>query len=212
VLESVLRDEGRRVDDGHHRVILTGSREWGEERPDQPGFPQEWVRHELAVSAAVVGRLVDRWFQGIVNPGGPRDRKTVPGPGLTLIQGGAPGLDTRISNAAKITALGLHRRSLEEYRRRQPTYGEMLDDGEDLADGFRLETYRADWSRGKQAGNERNQQMLDSGADHVIAFFAHGRAYGANASGGTNDMVRRAVAAGVTVDIYVANDRRWRKP
>jgi hypothetical protein len=54
-----------------------------------------------------------------------------------------------------------------------------------------VEAYPADWQRhGKGAGPIRNQQMLDAGADLVIAF-PGGR--------GTADMVRRARAAGVPV-------------
>lgn len=195
-------------------MIFTGSREWGEERPDQPSFPPEWIRHELHVSAESVMRLVTRWTQGIAEPGSPRDRKTKYGPGLTIVQGGAPGADTKVANAARLLSLGLHRRTREEYLRRLPTLDEILDDGEDLADGLRLETYMADWANRPRyaAGPERNQRMLDAGADHVIALFAHGRVYGPGIRGGTNDMIRRAVAADVPVDIYVANDRRWRKP
>lgn len=61
--------------------------------------------------------------------------------------------------------------------------------GADL--GFTTEPWPADWNaHGKAAGPIRNQQMLDAGADLVVAF-PGGR--------GTEDMVRRARAAGVTV-------------
>ena len=57
--------------------------------------------------------------------------------------------------------------------------------------GFFVEPHPADWKRhAKAAGPIRNQQMLDAGADLVIAF-PGGR--------GTEDMVRRATAAGVKV-------------
>jgi hypothetical protein len=52
------------------------------------------------------------------------------------------------------------------------------------------EVFYADWARGKRAGPERNQRMLDSKPDLVVAF-PGGR--------GTADMVRRAKAAGIEV-------------
>lgn len=57
--------------------------------------------------------------------------------------------------------------------------------------GLTCETWPADWTRyGRGAGPIRNQAMLDSGADLVVAF-PGGR--------GTADMVKRARAAGVPV-------------
>ena len=57
--------------------------------------------------------------------------------------------------------------------------------------GVRSEQYPADWRKhGRAAGPIRNQQMLDSGVDIVIAF-PGGR--------GTADMVGRARDAGVPV-------------
>lgn len=54
-----------------------------------------------------------------------------------------------------------------------------------------FEEYPADWEKhGKRAGHLRNQQMLDTGIDKVIAF-PGGR--------GTADMVNRARKAGVEV-------------
>lgn len=54
-----------------------------------------------------------------------------------------------------------------------------------------VEDYPADWETyGKKAGPIRNQEMLDSGIDGVVAFTG-GR--------GTADMVDRATAAGVPV-------------
>lgn len=62
--------------------------------------------------------------------------------------------------------------------------------------GHEVEVYPADWQRyGKAAGVLRNQQMLDEGKpDFVLAFHAD-----LSRSKGTADMVRRAVAAGITV-------------
>lgn len=60
--------------------------------------------------------------------------------------------------------------------------------------GARVEVYPADWSRGKRAGMERNQVMVDKGADVCVAFpIADSR--------GTRDCIRRARAAGIPVKI-----------
>ena len=57
--------------------------------------------------------------------------------------------------------------------------------------GRATESHPADWVKhGKAAGPIRNQEMLDSGVDILIAF-PGGR--------GTADMTRRALAAGVKV-------------
>jgi hypothetical protein len=57
--------------------------------------------------------------------------------------------------------------------------------------GGKVEAHPADWTRhGKAGGPIRNQEMLDSGVDLVIAF-PGGR--------GTADMVRRAKKTGVRV-------------
>jgi hypothetical protein len=59
------------------------------------------------------------------------------------------------------------------------------------------ETHPADWSRGKQAGPERNQRMVDLGADLCLAFPL-------GASRGTRDCMRRANAAGIPVKEWTA--------
>lgn len=57
--------------------------------------------------------------------------------------------------------------------------------------GLQTEHFPADWRKyGRAAGPIRNEQMLLSGADLVIAF---------PGNRGTADMVRRAKKAGVTV-------------
>ena len=180
-------------------MIFTGSREWGE--PNRSSS-----QHEQVISTAAVSRLVARHVIGLTEKFGTRNRAAAKTGGLVIIQGGAPGADTRVANATRIFGSGLRRRTRAELRR-------MFVEPE-LADGLWLETYMADWKNRPRhlAGPERNQLMLDQGADHVIALFAHERVYGPDERGGTNDMVRRAVAAGVPVDIYVAAERRWRKP
>jgi predicted Rossmann-fold nucleotide-binding protein len=55
----------------------------------------------------------------------------------------------------------------------------------------RREPYPADWDKfGKVAGPERNQRMIDAGADGVVAF---------PGGTGTADLVRRAERAGISV-------------
>lgn len=54
-----------------------------------------------------------------------------------------------------------------------------------------VESYPADWRRGKGAGPERNARMLAEGWPDLVVAFPGGR--------GTADMVRRAKAAGVRV-------------
>lgn len=60
--------------------------------------------------------------------------------------------------------------------------------------GIRLRVYPADWkTHGRAAGPIRNQRMLDEGKPDLVIAFPGGR--------GTEDMVRRARAAGVPVEI-----------
>jgi len=68
--------------------------------------------------------------------------------------------------------------------------------------GWRLERYPADWTRqGKAAGFRRNARMLRQGRpDLVVAFTVGPLAQ----SRGTADMVRRAQAAGVPVQIITS--------
>lgn len=55
-----------------------------------------------------------------------------------------------------------------------------------------VESYPADWEQhGKAAGPIRNQQMLDEGRPSLVIAFGQGK--------GTDDMVRRAVKAGLKV-------------
>jgi ABC-type sugar transport system substrate-binding protein len=63
--------------------------------------------------------------------------------------------------------------------------------------GIRTEAHPADWSQGPSAGPRRNQEMLNSGVDRVLAF--HSNIAG---SKGTADMVRRARAAGIPVTVF----------
>lgn len=61
--------------------------------------------------------------------------------------------------------------------------------------GLKHEQYKANWEKyGKAAGPIRNQEMLDSGVNLVLAFRK-------NKSRGTTDMVERAARASVPVEI-----------
>lgn len=68
--------------------------------------------------------------------------------------------------------------------------------------GLTVEVYPADWrAHGKAAGPIRNQRMVDEGKpDRVVAFRMPGE------SRGTDDMVRRARAAGIPVTIIGPED------
>lgn len=56
--------------------------------------------------------------------------------------------------------------------------------------GMVCERHPADWSMGRAAGPIRNQEMVDAGADLLIAF---------SGGKGTADMVKRAEKAGIPV-------------
>lgn len=57
---------------------------------------------------------------------------------------------------------------------------------------FQVEPHPADWSRGKRAGHDRNQLMVDLGADAVLAFPTR-------SSRGTYDCAARVERAGITL-------------
>lgn len=85
-------------------------------------------------------------------------------PGLTIIEGRARGADQMAGRYADV-------------------------------EGIAHERYPPEWERYRRgAGPKRNQQMLDSGVDLVIAFHDD-----LSQSAGTADMVRRARNAGVPV-------------
>ena len=61
-----------------------------------------------------------------------------------------------------------------------------------------VETHEADWQRyGRSAGPKRNKEMLELGADLVVAFLDARR--DREGTRGTRDMVERAERAGVPV-------------
>lgn len=96
------------------------------------------------------------------------------GRGDVLIQGGAKGADAQAASIWK----GL---------------------------GLEVQAFPADWTRySKGAGPIRNQQMLDEGKPEIVLAFKNEflrdqvfETYVVKAKGGTEDMVRRARAAGI---------------
>jgi hypothetical protein len=91
--------------------------------------------------------------------------------------------------------------TLDAVARKHPNGFVVVQGGAPGADGLARQwcqsrkvecvTYAADWGKhGRAAGPLRNQQMLDAGADGLVAF-PGGR--------GTADMVKRAENAGVPV-------------
>jgi hypothetical protein len=66
--------------------------------------------------------------------------------------------------------------------------------------GYEVRIYPADWSRGPKAGPERNQRMLDTEKPRRVFAFALLDGAG-GLTRGTDDMVRRALIAGVPVTI-----------
>ena len=62
--------------------------------------------------------------------------------------------------------------------------------------GFSIEVFAANWIKhGFAAGPIRNYKMADSGADLCIAFRMPGK------SNGTDDMIAKAKAAGIPVEV-----------
>lgn len=76
---------------------------------------------------------------------------------------------------------------------------DILAAEEAFALGMDVEGHPAKWGLfGRAAGPKRNQEMLDTGIDLVIAFHSN-----LKASKGTADMVRRAHNAGVKVMLVI---------
>jgi hypothetical protein len=201
-----------------HAVAVVGSREWGEavDRQGNPR-PEAIVEHELAVSAKVVGRLVERWVLGEVEPMRrriPSAQAAEPGPGLLIVSGAARGADTHAENLARMFGEGLRRRSRSEFGGFWSDVAEVLGEamavGGMLAQGLYLEVYPADWDGlGKAAGPARNEVMSQR-VHEVIALYAFGqRVMPGFGRGGTNDMVRRCQLKGLGVHAYDGTRRAW---
>lgn len=63
--------------------------------------------------------------------------------------------------------------------------------------GFVVESHPADWRRGRNAGFDRNIEMLDSGIDLVAAFQL-------NLSSGTQHVINEARRRGIALEIHRA--------
>lgn len=73
-----------------------------------------------------------------------------------------------------------------------PTGADKIADEYGKQQGFSIESYPADWSKGRKAGPLRNQQMVDRGADICLAF-PQGKSYG------TRGCMKMAERAGIPV-------------
>ena len=66
--------------------------------------------------------------------------------------------------------------------------------------------FPADWdTHGKKAGILRNQEMIDAGATHLVAFWDQ-------KSKGTADMIKRAIKAGLAVRVVKYEPKEQNKP
>lgn len=98
--------------------------------------------------------------------------------GFTLIEGGAPGADDIAAWWADNSPMHSH--------------NERPDDPP-----FEHLQFKADWKRhGRGAGHIRNQQQLDEGKPDTVVAAKNGFDWSLS-GGGTEDMVRRAKAAGI---------------
>jgi YspA, cpYpsA-related SLOG family len=71
--------------------------------------------------------------------------------------------------------------------------------------GFIIELYEADWEKEKRsAGPQRNQRMVNSGANICLAFLIP-------PSKGTADCIKKAEKAGIPVEIYYQSDEHLAK-
>lgn len=210
----MLRPEGRAGGAQPRRVALVGNRTYGEER-DSDGVtrPRSSFEPEAAVAARAITRLVARWVVGKSGNWEKKEKHLPPGPGLHIVTGGARGADQLCERIARMLGDGLRRGTPGAYEAGEidiTEYG-MVGRAWILAPGLTIEVIQADWDRhGKAAGGIRNQQMVDRGIDEVLAFYSVGSVCNPDARGGTNDMVRRSLAAGARVHAYEASRRAWR--
>lgn len=77
-----------------------------------------------------------------------------------------------------------------------PTGADAMAEYFATATAIKTERHPADWKKyGRAAGPKRNQQMVDLGAEVVLAFRNPG-------SRGTQDCINRAIKAGLNVKVY----------
>lgn len=103
-----------------------------------------------------------------------------------------------IENAIQTHTLGLQHTNVTIVSGGCPTGADHIAEEYARKQGFPLEIHHAAWTKhGRAAGPIRNQEMVDAGADVVLAFpFGESR--------GTWGCVRAAQTAGLTVKIYSA--------
>jgi hypothetical protein len=126
------------------RVIVSGSRNWDDEKAVHRALDRQYAKHQKSGS--------DKPF--------------------VVVHGNAKGADTHAKNWA-------------------------------MKRGVAHEPHPADWARyGRSAGPVRNKQMVDAGADAVLAFPKPG-------GRGTQDLMNRASKAGIRV--HPARDSQFKR-
>ena len=106
--------------------------------------------------------------------------------------------DTHLVEDALINVIAETREDVVVVHGDCPTGADAI--AQDFVDHARLksvqvERHPADWSRGKRGGPDRNQEMVDLGADVCLAFPL-------GESRGTRDCIRRARTAGIPVTVF----------
>jgi hypothetical protein len=132
------------------RVIVTGSRDWPEQSPSVARLLSPWPQLHMALGGALLIAMAA-------------------GEPLTVVQGGAEGIDSYAQDWVAI--------------RNEP--------------GVTSETHPPDWGQyGKMAGPIRNAYMASLGADLCFAFLYEPEG---KVSKGTRNMIREAELCGIPV-------------
>lgn len=108
---------------------------------------------------------------------------------VQIISGGAPGVDTFARDACR--SLGFH------FCQEDPDPNGLAH----LPLPHHFFEFRADWSKGRGAGFDRNSEIVRH-SERVIAFLAPG-----TPTPGTSDTIAKARAAGLPVSVF--HEGRW---
>ena len=101
-----------------------------------------------------------------------------------------------IKNALERVTNGYNRKDITLVHGACSTGADAIADSIAVEKGWKIERYPAQWHKhGKAAGPIRNSEMADAGADVCLAFPMEG-------SRGTFDMIKKARAAGIHVNVY----------
>lgn len=170
---------------GPYRVVVTGSREYGKDllRPgSKKVFVDDWRTAPSPQRDAMVAALRAASARAAGRP-------------MLIVHGGAAGADTLSGMLAQVSGKDTEVWPALWRREDGTTRG-----GYDRAEALRMQnvfTRGAGYFRG--AGPERNQAMVDAGADECLAF----KAIGAT-NRGTQHCIDAATAAGIPVTITEA--------